>query len=217
MQQSPLRSLAWERGQCHIGDKMGLNKYGELIGDEVAFVSSLTSLKPAAERKCAICRGSLGFTHTVCLVCNDSRVYCSPQCIERHHRNEHYRMVFCAYCGGKIPKTYYHNDQIDNAFGKGHCFCCKHCLYTFQDKHFCEECGHKLPGTYNVDYKINSILHRQLGFCSDYCIKKYRRERFCYACGGKLGTHYRYCTICGEDRYRFCNTLCASLHKFANH
>lgn len=196
---------------------MGLNEYGELIGDEAASCSSQTFLKPAAERKCEICRGSLGYTYTVCLVCNDSRAYCSPNCIERHQRNEHYRANFCAQCGGKIIKTYYSNAKIDNAFGQGHRFCCEHCINTFKDSHFCEECGYKLPNTYKVDYRINSILHRKLGFCSDYCINKYRRERFCYACGGKLGTYYRYCTICGEYRCRFCNGICCSLHYFVNH
>lgn len=196
---------------------MGLNKYGELTEDEAKSGSFQTSQKSVSEKRCDICLGSLDVIHSICLTCNDGRAYCSSRCFERHQRNEHHEENFCAQCDGKINKTYFYSDRINNAFFPKHRFCCEHCLDVFRDTQFCEECGDKLPSTYYYDNKISSILHRQVRFCTEYCIKKYRRERFCYACGGKLGNTYRYCTICGEDQYRFCNVICSTAHNIANH
>jgi len=196
---------------------MGLNKYGELIGDDAALGSSPTFIKPAVKRKCEICKGSLGNTHKTCTICNDHRAYCSPTCIEIHQRKEHYRRTFCAQCGGKINQRYHRNDKIDNAFGQEHLFCCERCINIFNSHNFCHECGRKLPDRYMTDYRITYMMQRQVGFCNNYCLNKYRREKLCYACGGILGTYYRYCTVCGEDRCRFCNVICASLHYLVNH
>jgi hypothetical protein len=197
---------------------MGLNKYGELIGDKAALGSSPTFFKPAAERKCEICRGSLGYTFKTCPICNDRRAYCSPACIEIHQRKEHYQRTFCAQCGGKLSQSYHRrDDKIDNAFGQNHLFCCDRCIYTFSLKYLCQGCECKLPARYMTDYRITSMKQMQAEFCNDYCLNKYQRKKFCYACGAILGNYYRYCTICGEDRCRFCDRICAYLHYLVNH
>ena len=92
--------------------------------------------------------------------------FCTRGCVEKYKSK-----CICSQCGVLLPRKYYTDPVIDNAYGKIiKRFCCNDCLYQFKKYDICSGCNKKMHyGSFFECKKCDKYEK----YCNNNCFMKY--------------------------------------------